>query len=279
MCIEHLGGLVPVLRGRQITKVRPEFDIRLCSGFLQAEIASSAAAPSAGAHSDENRLMREASEPPTSAGGRFLNRSVTESPNASARNRIGSESGFQRDSVWRRSKRQIQQIVQRAQQHIMIRAKERKLALVISNLWCTRFKITSLDSGGSGLPNNLGEVIYKTSVLHLQPRQMAVKLIDLGGNSTSSQHDSSTSGPEEPSNVSGDFPDAGADENLLPRLLDEGPPVAPLPGEIFGGPPNYFAVTAMDDEGDIPGPSHRPALAAEAEDRLMTQASFIRLNH
>jgi hypothetical protein len=215
---------------------------------------------------EENRQIREVSEPPASAGR--LNRPAADSPPnvAAARNRIGSEGGFQRDSVWRRSKRQIQQIVQRAQQHIMIRAKERKLALVISNLWCTRFKITSLDSG-SGMPANLGEVIYKTSVLHLQPRQMAVKLIDLGGNLHQEV-------PEEASTASGDFVDGGADENLLPRLLDEGPPVAPLPGEIFGGPPNYFAVAAVEDEEDIPGPSHRPALAAEAEDRLMSQVNF-----
>lgn len=45
-----------------------------------------------------------------------------------------------------------------------------------SNIWGTKFKIHGL---ASTVPANLGQVTYKTSLLHLQPRQMTLVITEL----------------------------------------------------------------------------------------------------
>lgn len=52
-----------------------------------------------------------------------------------------------------------------------------KLVEVTSNIWGTKFKIHGLAK--SSLPANLGQVTYKTSLLHLQPRQMTLVITEL----------------------------------------------------------------------------------------------------
>lgn len=51
-----------------------------------------------------------------------------------------------------------------------------KLVEVTSNIWGTKFKIHGL---AKTLPANLGQVTYKTSLLHLQPRQMTLVITEL----------------------------------------------------------------------------------------------------
>lgn len=53
---------------------------------------------------------------------------------------------------------------------------EVKLVEVTSNLWGTKFKIHGL---AKTVPANLGQVTYKTSFLHLQPRQMTLIITEL----------------------------------------------------------------------------------------------------
>lgn len=53
---------------------------------------------------------------------------------------------------------------------------EVKLVEVTSNLWGTKFKIHGL---AKTVPANLGQVTYKTSFLHLQPRQMTLVITEV----------------------------------------------------------------------------------------------------
>ena len=53
---------------------------------------------------------------------------------------------------------------------------QNRLVEVTSNIWGTKFKIHGL---APFLPTNLGQVNYRTSLLHLQPRQMTIALVEL----------------------------------------------------------------------------------------------------
>ena len=55
---------------------------------------------------------------------------------------------------------------------------EARLAEVSSNFWGTKFKIAGVDADEQ-LPSDLGQINYKASLLHLQPRQMRLEITDL----------------------------------------------------------------------------------------------------
>uniref|UniRef100_A0A914V219 Tubby-related protein 4 n=1 Tax=Plectus sambesii TaxID=2011161 RepID=A0A914V219_9BILA len=136
LCMEHMGGLVPVLIGRQINRLLPEFEIRLPkpSPNYRAQSAS-----------------RSRSRTPDSIG-------ITADVEDKTPDSPFQRSNLQRNSVWRRSKRQLRAIVHRAQQHAQGSSSakyEEKLVQVTSNVWCTRFKVTGMSP--SVLPPYLGQ--------------------------------------------------------------------------------------------------------------------------
>ena len=61
--------------------------------------------------------------------------------------------------------------------YMNILPEEKRLAEVSSNIWGTKFKIVGVSL--NFLPQNLGQINYKASLLHLQPRQMTLEIIDL----------------------------------------------------------------------------------------------------
>ena len=61
--------------------------------------------------------------------------------------------------------------------YMNILPEDKRLAEVSSNIWGTKFKILGLSL--NYLPQNLGQINYKASLLHLQPRQMTLEIIDL----------------------------------------------------------------------------------------------------
>ncbi|NXS34017.1 TULP4 protein, partial [Pomatostomus ruficeps] len=181
--LEYLGGLVPILKGRRISKLRPEFvimdpktdgkadeiygnslistviDSCNCSDSSDIELSDDWAAkksPKISRASKSPKLPRINIEARKSPKMSRAAPEISRSPRLPIRKpSIGSPSLTRREFP-------LEDITQ-----------HNYLAQVTSNIWGTKFKIVGL---AAFLPTNLGAVIYKTSLLHLQPRQMTIYL-------------------------------------------------------------------------------------------------------
>ncbi|KAF3702896.1 Tubby-related protein 4 Tubby superfamily protein Tubby-like protein 4 [Channa argus] len=190
--LEYLGGLVPILKGRRISKLRPEFVIMdpktdgktdeiYSNSLISAMIDSCNCSDSSDIELSDDWVGKKS--PKISRGSKspklprdlvcpFTNRinidprkspklsratqEISRSPRLPIRKpSIGSPSLTRREFP-------LDDITQ-----------QNYLAQVTSNIWGTKFKIVGL---AAFLPTNLGAVIYKTSLLHLQPRQMTIYL-------------------------------------------------------------------------------------------------------
>ncbi|KAJ7342141.1 hypothetical protein JRQ81_009112, partial [Phrynocephalus forsythii] len=181
--LEYLGGLVPILKGRRISKLRPEFvimdpktdgkadeiygnslistviDSCNCSDSSDIELSDDWGAkksPKITRASKSPKLPRINIEARKSPKLSRAAQEISRSPRLPIRKpSIGSPSLTRREFP-------LEDITQ-----------HNYLAQVTSNIWGTKFKIVGL---AAFLPTNLGAVIYKTSLLHLQPRQMTIYL-------------------------------------------------------------------------------------------------------
>lgn len=181
--LEYLGGLVPILKGRRISKLRPEFvimdprtdsksdelygnslmstvvDSCNCSDSSDIELSDDWAAK-------KSPKISQASKSPKLPR---INIEARKSPKLSRAAQEMSRSPrlpIRKPSVSSPSLTRREFPFEDITQH-------NYLAQVTSNIWGTKFKIVGL---APFLPTNLGAVIYKTSLLHLQPRQMTIYL-------------------------------------------------------------------------------------------------------
>ncbi|KAL1122277.1 hypothetical protein AAG570_003682 [Ranatra chinensis] len=145
--LEYLGGLVPLLKGKRTSKLKPEFVI------FDPQVSDCACVhmtTTAGTYSGSEKEDSECEE---SCG----------SPRLSRRKNRNHNQHMYTDTL----------------------PEESRLAEVTSNIWGTKFRIHGISDS---LATNLGQVTYKTSLLHLQPRQMTLLMSgdgpssDYGGN-------------------------------------------------------------------------------------------------
>ncbi|XP_049869674.1 tubby-related protein 4 [Pectinophora gossypiella] len=199
--LEHLGGLVPLLKGRRTSKIRPEFVIfdpqaegSECVGGVFARESSSSSSGAGSSSSSAGSEGRAGSAAAGPAGGE-RSRAAPRTPRLTRRQRDNNDScssDTEREEGCSGSPRLQRR--RRARERRKVRSHSDKddapdelayidslpedvrLVEVTSNIWGTKFKMHGL---AKNVPANLGQVTYKTSLLHLQPRQMTLMITEL----------------------------------------------------------------------------------------------------
>lgn len=86
----------------------------------------------------------------------------------------------EREREWERTRSSVHLMPEPAHPHQLVYndvlPEAVRLVEVTSNIWGTKFKIHGVNPA---LPDSLGQVTYKTSLLHLQPRQMTLLITEL----------------------------------------------------------------------------------------------------
>ncbi|XP_014471306.1 PREDICTED: tubby-related protein 4-like [Dinoponera quadriceps] len=145
--LEYLGGLVPLLKGRRISKIRPEFVI------FDPQ------------NQETLQVLDDTSQYPSFSDGSDTERDTADlcgSPRnkKKSRRRREEKSNDETDELT----------------YADTLPEHARLVEVTSNIWGTKFKFHGL---ADSIPANLGQVTYRTSLLHLQPRQMTLVMTEL----------------------------------------------------------------------------------------------------
>nr|XP_061798569.1 tubby-related protein 4-like [Nerophis lumbriciformis] len=180
--LEYLGGLVPILKGRRISKLRPEFVImdpkteskteEVCVNSMISYADSCNCSDSSDVELSDEWVGKRSPKFSRGNSSIIFGRMNLEPRKSPKLNRAHQEG--QRSPRLPSKKPMARSPSLTRREFSMDGLTEHNyLAQVTSNIWGTKFKIVGL---ASFLPTNLGAVIYKTSLLHLQPRQMTIYL-------------------------------------------------------------------------------------------------------
>lgn len=166
--LEYLGGLVPLLKGRRTSKIRPEFvifDPQVRDIYTGTDSVSHTLSFDDSSHlSSDVHPYHPESQIYKYSDGSDTDKDTNDSCGSPKyqrrhRRRHGDKSSDENDLIY------IDTLPEYA-----------KLVEVTSNIWGTKFKIHGLTGS---VPANLGQVTYRTSLLHLQPRQMTLIMPEL----------------------------------------------------------------------------------------------------
>ncbi|XP_026850738.1 tubby-related protein 4 isoform X1 [Drosophila persimilis] len=181
--LEYLGGLVPLLKGKRTSKIRPEFvifdpQVNDASLYFQysAEAKSSSGSSQSTTTGNSGRTDSSDSdfeERSSRFGSPRTPRKKRVRPKR--RNQAGERVGTAGGGGAAAGGNDPDSLDELAYVDTLPE-QEVKLVEVTSNIWGTKFKIHGL---AKTVPANLGQVTYKTSLLHLQPRQMTLVITEL----------------------------------------------------------------------------------------------------
>uniref|UniRef100_A0A182PSJ0 SOCS box domain-containing protein n=1 Tax=Anopheles epiroticus TaxID=199890 RepID=A0A182PSJ0_9DIPT len=177
--LEFLGGLVPLLKGKRTSKIRPEFvifdpqvdevstyctyssDSTTTTTTTKSSSTSSHSTTGTNGRSDssDSDIDEDCRSPRLDRKRKTGTKKRNPSSNDRSPNQNSDSTENNEDLAY----------LDTLPEHV-------KLVEVTSNIWGTKFKIHGL---AKTLPANLGQVTYKTSLLHLQPRQMKLVITEL----------------------------------------------------------------------------------------------------
>ncbi|KAL1506150.1 hypothetical protein ABEB36_005566 [Hypothenemus hampei] len=213
--LEYLGGLVPLLKGKRTSKIRPEFvifDPQVEDFHLHNYTKNSSHCPSG---ANVSGGVSEASESDKEEG-------CVASPRLPRRRKLYKTMNGEH-SMWHY--RANVELEPNDLSYVDTLPEQVRLVEVTSNIWGTKFKFHGV---AATVPANLGQVTYKTSLLHLQPRQMTLVITEL--------RDDFPVGPDpsfNPNLFSEDEEEQtveqASEKSKCPRVnMDSCPPIAPM---------------------------------------------------
>lgn len=244
--LEYLGGLVPLLKGKRTSKIRPEFVIfdpqtdgekiifvslvKPCSYadpfscsyrvemgvFLPYSDSVTPKSSSASSHSTINTNGR------TDSSDSDIDDGCKGSPKLARKRK--QERKRKSAGTGEKSSTQDHEVSDELA-YVDTLPEEVKLVEVNSNIWGTKFKIHGI---AKNVPANLGQISYKTSLLHLQPRQMTVVVTEL--------RDDSPGGPDpnfNPNIFSEDEEESPITQKRLNEVLTTIAPMSPRPSKFI----------------------------------------------
>ncbi|XP_044262852.1 tubby-related protein 4 [Tribolium madens] len=236
--LEYLGGLVPLLKGKRTSKIRPEFvifDPQVEDIHLQWSPPESKSSGSSSHSTSVGGLLTDSSDSDREEG-------CTSSPRMQRRRKRRNKS-HTRVPTERQSGQSSGDAEPEDLAYVDTLPEHVRLVEVTSNIWGTKFKIHGL---ATLVPANLGQVTYKTSLLHLQPRQMTLVMTEL--------RDDFPVIPDpnfNPNLFSEDEEELQIDGKKIPRgVIDNSPPIAPMSprGNRLANLPSLAKAESYEDE-------------------------------
>ncbi|KAH9425847.1 hypothetical protein DERP_005066 [Dermatophagoides pteronyssinus] len=224
--LEYLGGLVPILKGKRSSKIKPEFIIFDPQRNLDSNTKISSNASNLISDNNFNSQKISNTTDTFPNGGRFkyflqnsVWTSVSGNRNLTSTTTTTSDSENDNDNSSSTSASILYHLTPKTRRRLrycrtpQFGSRHRhyndddnnnnlehqqppnqtpwindntlpetdKIVLITSNIWGTKFKFLGMSPK---LPTNLGSITYRTSLLHLQPRQMSLVIKELNDKNT-----------------------------------------------------------------------------------------------
>jgi len=159
--LEHLGGFLPILKGKKTSKIKPEFVIfdplKDIDNTFQKTRLNGIINNSLDATSDTDFTDPEDSHETPAFYSPRLRRRQRRRRRRNQPHYFGYSGNEEVD-------------------YLNTLPEEERMVEIRSNIWGTKFKIHGIDIS---LPPLLGQISYKASLLHLQPRQMRLIVTEM----------------------------------------------------------------------------------------------------